>query len=173
MALLAPRYTRAQRAAVVAAYNGTFATAAEVAALAANGELCGPCGTRLAGFRIPVNTIRSMARRHRLREAATRDESRLAALEPRDAIERMRLQLADVIEATFDKLEVEQAEDRMISGEVLRQLARAIREYAAIPGRREPLPPAPGAKVNGVRYGSETRGGIAGAALAALRQHHY
>jgi hypothetical protein len=81
----------------------------------------------------------------------------------------MRLQLADVVEAEFDRLEIEQSEGRPVSGEALRQLARAIREFSSIPGLRDPRPPAPGAKVNGARDASETRGGLAGKILAASR----
>ncbi len=68
------------------------------------------------------------------------------------------------------RIEIEQAEGRLVTGEALRQVARALRELAAIPGPNDPRPPAPGAKINGVRNGSETRGGLAGKILAASRE---
>src|ERR1019366_7851956 len=67
-------------------------------------------------------------------------------------------------------IEIEHSEGRFVTGEALRQVARAARELAAIPGPTDPRPPAPGAKVNGVRYGSETPGGRAGKIMAAARE---
>jgi hypothetical protein len=87
---------------------------------------------------------------------------------PRDAVEQMRVQLAAVIEAEFDRLDIEQSQDRPISGEAPRQLARAVREFASIPGPTDRRPPKPGAKVDGVRVGSETRGGLAGKTLGRV-----
>jgi hypothetical protein len=88
-------------------------------------------------------------------------------MEPRNAVEQMRRQLGAAIEVEFDRLDIEQSEDRLVGGEALRQMARAIREFSSIPGPTDPRPPPPGAKVNGVRDGSETRGGLAGKILAA------
>jgi hypothetical protein len=167
VATLTARYTRWQREAVVAAYALTCAR--RVADLAAAGELEHPTGARLGPFEIPESTVRSVARRARGREAAAQAARRLVDMEPRDAVERMRVQLAEVIETEFDRIEIEQSEDRPVSGETLRQIARAVREFASIPGLRDPRPPAPGAKVSGVRDGSETRGGLAGKVLAASR----
>jgi hypothetical protein len=169
VAALAARYDRWQREATASAYTLTTATAGRVAELAAAGELDHPAGARLGPFEIPESTVRSIARRARVKEAAAEAALGLADMEPRDAVERMRLQLADVIDAEFDRLEIEQSEDRLIGGEAIRQLARAIREFSCIPGLREPRSPAPGAKVNGARDGGETRGGLAGKILAASR----
>jgi hypothetical protein len=83
-------------------------------------------------------------------------------MEPRDAVERMRVQLAEVIEIEFDRIELEQSGGRPVAGEVIRQLTRAVGEFASIPGPNDPRPPAPGAKVNGTRDGGEMRGGLAG-----------
>jgi hypothetical protein len=143
--------------------------AKRVADLAAAGELEHPSGAQLGPFEIPESSVRSIARRARARESAAQAALSFAAMEPRNAVERMRQQLGDVIEAEFDRLEIEQNEDRVVGGEAIRQMARAIREFSSIPGPTDPRPPPPGAKVNGVRDGSETRGGLAGKILAASR----
>jgi hypothetical protein len=169
MTTLAPRYTQWQREAVAAAYTLTTATAGRVAALAAAGELEHPSGARLGPFEIPESTVRSIARRARAKEADARATLGLAEMEPRAAVEFLRLQLADVIDTEFDRIEIEQSEGRAVSGEAFRQLARAVREFSCIPGLRGPRQPAPGVKMNGVRDGGETRGGLAGKMLAASR----
>ncbi len=168
--MLASRYTRWQREAIAAAYTLTTATAGRVAEVAAAGELEHPSGGQLAPFEIPDSTVRSIARRARAKEATAQATLGLAEMEPRAAVELLRVQLADVIDREFDRIEIEQSEGRPASGEALRQLARAVREFSCIPGLREPRAPAPGAKVNGVRVGSETRGGLAGQILMASRE---
>jgi hypothetical protein len=169
VAALVSRYDRWQREAIATAYTLTNATAGQVAELAIAGELEHPSGARLGPFGVPESTVRSIARRARGKEAAAQAALGLAEMAPRDAVERMRLQLADVIEAEFDRIDFEHEEGRSVRGETLRQLGRAIREFASIPGPTDPRPPKPGAKVNGVRDGSETRGGLAGKVLAASR----
>jgi hypothetical protein len=57
---------------------------------------------------------------------------------------------------------------RIKSWEEWRQVARAVREIAALPGPSDPRPVAPGASVNGRRDGAATRGGLAAAILADL-----
>jgi hypothetical protein len=86
---------------------------------------------------------------------------------PRTAVEILRRRLITGIDAELYRMEIEQAEGRSLRGEQFRQVARAVRELASIPGPNDLRPPAPGAKVNGVRDGSETRGGLAGKILAA------
>lgn len=167
--MLAPRYTRWQREAVASVFASTDMTAGEVAQLAANGGLEHPNGARLNPFFVPQSTVRSMTRRARARAATADGVLRLADMEPHDAVERMRRQIAEVIETELDRIDLLHDEGRSVSGETLRQLARAAREFSSIPGLREPRPPAPGAKVNGVRDGSETRGGLAGKVLMASR----
>jgi hypothetical protein len=171
VAVLTARYTQWQREAVASAYTWTSATAGRVAELAARGELKHPTGALLGPFNVPASTVRSLARRARLREAAALAATALVDMPPRDAVERLRVQLVTVIDAEIDRIEAEQSEGRAISGETLRQVARAIRELASIPGPNGPRPPAPGAKVNGVRDGSETRGGLAGKVLIASLAH--
>ncbi len=167
--MLASRYTQAQRQAVAAVYASTTATAGDVSALAAAGELEHPTGARLAPFDVPESTVRSIARRDRLRDLAASAATSVVDVPPQDAVERLRVQLVDATDTELRRIEIEQSEGRPVSGEALRQVARAIRELSSIPGVNERRPPPPGAKVNGIRDGSETRGGLAGQIMAAAR----
>jgi hypothetical protein len=169
MAVLSSRYTLWQRDAIATAYTLTDATARRVAQLAAAGELEHPAGARLAPFEVPENTVRSIARRERIRRAAAQAAVPLVDQPPRDAVERLRQRFVAALDTEMTRIEIEHSEGRFLTGEALRQFARAVRELAAIPGPTEPRPPAPGAKVNGVRNGSETRGGLAGKIMAASR----
>ncbi len=163
------RYTYWQREAVAAAVMLTGATAPQVAERAAAGELEHPSGVRLGPFEIPENTVRSIARRERIRRAAAQAATDLVDQPPRDTVEHLRRRFVTAIDAEMTRIEISHAEGQFVTGEALRQVARALRELAAIPGPNDPRPPAPGAKINGVRNGSETRGGLAGKILAASR----
>lgn len=169
MATIASRYTRWQREAVVATYDPLDITARRVVELAAAGALKHASGAALAAFDIPENTVRSMRRRARRRQSAETRAVEPWLLAPRDAVERLRQRFVLAIDQELSRIEVEQAEGKSVTGEELRQMARALRELAALPGRNDPRPPAPGAKVNGCREGSETRGGLAGRIVAAHR----
>ncbi|HTA98825.1 MAG TPA: hypothetical protein VK730_14430 [Solirubrobacteraceae bacterium] len=169
MGTIASRYTRWQREAVVVAYDTLDITAGRVVELAAAGALRHTSGALLAAFDIPENTVRSMGRRARRREVAEAQKAGLLEISPRDSVERLRQRFLLAIDQKLSRIEVEQAEGRSITGEELRQVARALRELAALPGRQDPRPPAPGAKMNGRREGGETRGGLAGRILAAHR----
>jgi hypothetical protein len=162
-----PKYERWQREAIAAAY--TRMTAGRVAELAASGELAHPSGARLSPFRVPEATIRSIAQRARHKQAAAEARVETVDLAPRNAVERLRRQLVMAIDTELSRIEIEQAEGRPITGAALPQVMRATWELAAIPGPDEPRPPAPRAKVNGLRRGGETRGGLAGPILAAYR----
>lgn len=165
------RYTTWQREAVAAAVVLTGATAPWVVAVAAAGELEHPSGARLGPFEIPENSVRSIVRRERIKRAKAQAAVPLVDQSPRDAVERLRQRLVTGIDVELTRIEIEQAEGRKVKGEELRQVTRAIRELASVPGRNDPPPPAPGAKVIGVRDGSETRGGLAGRILATSRDN--
>lgn len=167
MVAFEPKYDAAQREAIVHAYSELgIRPAHHVVRLAAHGELPLVRGRRVAPFAIPEDTVRSMTREYR-RKRAGLVRSRLLGEEPRDALELLRRRLVNATDATLTDYEKAPPEHRD-----LRQLihvARALREIAALPGPCDPTPPAPGAKLNGVRYGSETRSGFAGQILAAHR----
>lgn len=166
MRRLQPVYNHCQREALTAAYERGIG-APQVVALAAAGALEHPSGATLGPFATTESTVRSLARRQRLRADAEAAAASTASLPPRDGVERLRCKLADAIDSELERIEIEQDEGRILSGEALRQVARAIRELASIPGPNEPRPPRPGAKISGVRDGSETRGGLAGRILAS------
>jgi hypothetical protein len=147
----------------------TGATAPQVAWMAEAGALEHPSGARLDPFEIPENSVRSIVRRERIKQARAQAALALVDQPPRDAVERLRQRFVTAIDAELTRIEIEQAEGRGVTGEALRQVARAVRELASVPGPDDPRPPAPGAKVNGVRDGSETRGGLAGKILTASR----
>ena len=64
-------------------------------------------------------------------------------------------------------LDAPTAGEIVVAGTPLR--GKTESELAAIPGPNDPHPLAPGAKINGMRNGGETRGGLAGKILAAHR----
>jgi hypothetical protein len=171
----AVRYTQAQREALAAAFEQPGVTARDVVELAAAGALTHPSGAMLDPFIATQSTVRSQARRERLRRQRDAANTRLAELPARDALERMRVRLADAIEAELRRIEIEQAQnpDRSVDAEQLRQLTRAVREFTWIPGPDERRPAPPGAKRDGVRQGGETRGGLAGRILRASEEHEH
>jgi hypothetical protein len=167
----AVKYTQPQREAMAAAFEQPGVTGRDVVELAVAGLLTHPSGATLGPFTTTQSTVRALARRGRQRREREAANTRLSELPPRDATERMRCALADRIEAELDRIDIEQAQGRPVSGEVLRQLARAVREFCWIPGPDEPRPQAPGAKRNGIRQGGKTRGGLAGQILLASQEH--
>jgi len=163
----ASKYSADQRAAILTAYARSDRTALQVASLAAAGKLEHD-GEPLPPFELPVSTVRSIAR------SARRSGPGIASVDlesgaPRDAVEHLRVRLLRAIDRELKQVERRQRAGEVVKGEELRQLGRAQRELAQVPGLRDPVPSAPGAKVNGVRDGGTTRGGIAGPLLADHR----
>lgn len=163
------KYSLAQKEAIAAAYE--HLSASGVVELAAAGRLTHPSGATLGPFATTQGTVRSTAARARRRHERDAAAAKASALPPRDGVERLRRDIADAIERKVRSLEIEESYGRQVSGEEIRQAARALRELAALPGPDERWPPAPpGAKRNGRRQGGETRGGLAGRILAEHRQ---
>lgn len=171
MTTVASRYTCWQRDAIAAAYMQPDITARRVVELAAAGALKHPSGAVLGPFDVPESTVRSVGRRVRRRAVAVAQAARLLEISPRDAVERLRQRLVRGIDKELTRIEVEQHEGRAIRGEELRQVGRALRELAALPGPCDPRPPAPGAKVDGRRHGGETRGGLTMRIRAERSEH--
>jgi hypothetical protein len=165
------RFTERQREAVARAYVDRHVRPARaVADLARRGELESANGERLAAFEIGESTIRSFAgnlRRRRRGEI----KSNLATARPTDAVEALRQRLVNAADAGLASLERRQRRERgKTDWTELREVARAVREIAALPapGERgvEPGQRAPG---SGARAGGSSRGGLAGRLLAAHR----
>lgn len=160
------KYNDEQRDAVGRAFEGGIRPAGRVVELAAAGELPGADGEPLEPFAVPESSVRALARRWRRQGRAKTRE--LADLEPRDAVEALRLGLLDVAERELRALRRQKAGDVDVAR--LNRLARTVRELQAVPGPNDDRRPAPGQKVNGERNGGETRTGLAGDILRAHRE---
>lgn len=159
------RYTADQRRALATAYEDRRIRPYRVVCeLAAAGEL----EPGMPPFEVTGGPgyVADLVRKLR-RTRAGEHTSELAKAPPRDAIEALRRRLVNVCDQTLNAIEREKPRDR--DPERLRQLARAIREAAAIPGPTDPTPlrPGHGKPAPGERKGEgATRGGIAGGVLA-------
>jgi hypothetical protein len=163
-------YTDDQRDAIAYAYEDRrIRPARRVVELAAAGEL-EINGRTLEPFTCSQNTVRDFAAKLRKRRAGEKS-SELAKAAPRDAIEALRRRLVNAADAELAAMEKRQKNGKSVPGEELRQVARAVREIAAIPGPSDARPAAPGARVNGARDGAETKSGqgLAGKILGAHR----
>lgn len=161
------KWTATQREAVASAVEDRGIGATEVARLAAAGHIEHE-GIRLEPFPIPAATVRTYALRLR-KTRAGKAAAPIADLEPRDATETLRRRLATLVD---DRLAAaERKKKGTTDPEELRQMARAIREFAAIPAKTDPRPAAPGARVNGApRTEGETKGGLSGPLVADHRR---
>lgn len=113
------------------------------------------------------HTARAWCREEEQRRAG-RTESPLAKMEPRDAIEHLRVELLNAAHWTIQR-EKRRREKQDL--ERLRQAARLVREAAAIPSRNDPRPAAPGQRgADGEHNGGHTTGGLAGQILAAAKR---
>lgn len=165
MGLPERRYTEDQKQAMATAVVDLGLTGKDVAARAAAGTL-EHYGAALDPFEVPATSVATYARR--LREGRKRAAAQDVTEKPhRDQIEELRRTLVKAAAETLAAWERQKPADRDV--ERGRQIARLIREAAAIPARTDPTPPAPGAKVEGKREGAETKGGIAGKLLADHR----
>jgi hypothetical protein len=159
-------YTPAQREAMaVAVLDKHVKPAARVVELAAGGHL-ELDGERLAPFATNASTVRDCARKVRNRRAGEL-RSTTAMQHPRDAAHALQRRLFAMAD---QELAVEEGKRRgRRDPERMRQIARAIREAAAIPAPDEPRPTQPGQKRPGTQTteGGKTTGGLAGAILAS------
>lgn len=160
------RYSERQRLAVQQAFGDRgIKRPKQLVALAAAGELTAD-GELVDAFTLTESSARDIGeryvkRRARIARAAVADQ------EPADAVEALRRRLVAVINEQLTAVERLQAAHKhnQIKGEQLRQLARALRELAALPGpdggKRSRAPgahdPAQGKTPDGT-----TRGGLAG-----------
>jgi hypothetical protein len=133
--------------------------------MAAAGELHYD-GQRLEPFETNEGTVRDLARNLRLRTIGGKRATPLENRPHRDAIETLRRRLITTADVLLRDLERQSAKaPGTVNLERLRQIARMVREAAALPGPDDPRPPAPGVQVGGFRNGGTTRGGLAGRIL--------
>lgn len=169
MAPFTPVYSDEQREAVEHWLLDRGATVPRVVQMADAGELLHQNGKRLARFKLNAHTARDMKRRAAARRAG-KVTADLAKMPPRDALEALRRRLVNASDTLLSDWEKQAKRDpKSADPERLRQIARAAREIAALPGPGEGRTPKPGAKVNGERQSGETQGGIGAAILA---EHH-
>ncbi len=171
MPAFAQRYTEQQREALAVAFvDERIRPAQRVTELAAGGKLK-VGGQRVEPFEANADSVRHFARVLRKRRAAV-ERSELLTASPQRAVDVLRRALITVAEFELQRIERQQADPEAapVPGESLRQIARAVREIAALPGPNDGRPPAPGEKRDGVRVGGETRGGLAARALALHRE---
>ena len=138
------KYTDDQRDAMAHAYEDRKVRPARlVVELAQRGALEWK-GQALDPFQTNDNTVRECAKVLRRKRQGKRT-SQLSSLEPRDAIEALRLRLVNAADALLKDWEKEIAKPRGDADpERGRQIARLVREVAAMPGPKEPRKPAPG-----------------------------
>jgi hypothetical protein len=166
----ADQYSTRQKLASLAALRAGM-TSVEVARRAEQGLLHDDAGP-VESFRLRPSTLRDW--RSRERDVAAVPLTPTQELPPRDAVEKLRLDLIGVAEAVVSDLkrQVARGHAGKLDLERLRQAGRCVREVAALPGRDDPRPVAPGDKIpggGGATNGDKTRGGLAGQILAAAR----
>ena len=169
-----PVYTPDQRRAVQQTYGDrNIRPARAIVDLAAAGELTAD-GHKVAPFTVTESSVRDIGRRY-LRKRQKTAQRAIAAMSATDGLDEIRRRLAVVIDEQLSYVERLQARGRHkdVSGEQLRQIGRAARELAALPGP-DGKPPAgrtPGAHDPQQQRTPDgiTRGGLAGQILAASR----
>ncbi len=160
-----PVYTAEQRSAIEEAYlDRGIRPARRVAELARVGELL----PELDPFPIPTPTAADMIRTAKKRRAGQL-ASALADQAPRDATETIRRRLVSMVDKELERIEKLKGPVDM---DLLRQVARAAREIAALPGPTDPRPVAPGARIPGTTEHEPggKPGGLAGAILSSHRK---
>lgn len=145
-------------------------SAPQIVMLAAEGRL--PSASRrgelLRPFQANIRYVRKLGALLR-RKRAGRTDGRIAEAAPRDAIEELRRRLVSAAEEELAEWEKLKKGTRDLDR--LRQIMRATREAAALPGPKDARPPKPGDKTPGggdaSRVGGPTTGGLAGQILKA------
>src|SRR4051794_31007310 len=141
MAAFQAKYTPDQREAIASAVIDRGASAPRVVELAAAGQLTDSNGAQLEPFTVPANTVRSEARKAKKRRQG-KAASDLGKAEPRDAVEALRRRIVTMLDEELGVEERKRKGNR--DPERVRQICRAMREAAAIPGLKEPAKTAPG-----------------------------
>lgn len=172
MAPFEAKWTKEQREAVVhAALEREIRPYRRISQLAAAGELTLD-GAALPAFEVPEGTVADMARKARKARAGTL-KSGLTDVPAADAVETLRQRLVSATDYELARLErrMKRPGAKPVTGEELRQIARCVRELAALPAKGDPRPVPPGQRKpeDGEHNGGRTTSGLAGAILAASR----
>lgn len=166
------KYSDEQRDAAAIAYlDRNIRPAGRVVQLAKRGEL--RYGDEiLEPFDITPDAVRTYASRLR-KSRAGELKSGLTDAAPRDAVEMLRRRLVSAADNMLQAIERRQRRGKHDpkDPELLRQIARAAREIAALPSKDDPRPVAPGQHIPGAgaNNGDRTRSGLAGSILHAHR----
>lgn len=165
---LATKYTNEQREALACTYvDSGVRPAGAVADMARRGELV-LRGERLDAFETNENTVRHEVLKLRKRRS-TAIARGTGGASPRDSIENFRQRLGVVIDRKLHDLEL--MSPKRVEPAQLQGMARAVKEFAALPGPDDPRPVPPGQKMPGTQQtnGSRIGGGLAGEIVAAAR----
>jgi hypothetical protein len=170
MSRWATKYTDEQKTAAAAAKLDQNMTAARIQELARAGELTYK-GHKLPPFEIGSRAIYTARDRLRAQRMGKRDGA--ATMEPEDMVAALKRRLLAAAEDELQHLEKGQnaRQRKPADPEMLRQIARAVREAAALPSKGEKTI-APGhhnPESNKVE-GGQTRGGLGASILASSRQ---
>jgi hypothetical protein len=160
------KYSVDEKEAVIYAYlDRRIRPLRAIVDLAARGELITRDGRQVRPFQLNPNTVKSWLQVAKRKRQGT---IRGAAFEnPEGTIEALRKRLIALADGELAHLERQRAGKR--DPEHMRQIARAVREAAAIPVKGEPRGRAPGEKDQGQKESGETTGGMAGSLLRAHR----
>jgi hypothetical protein len=149
-------YSDDQREACVALRLGKGLTFARVAQMAAHGELRTDDGRRLPPFIVPEDTVRTWVNRARKR-AAGEVSTPLATMDPKDAVENLRLRCVNASAKLLEDFERQlksRSRKKPPDPVQLQKIIRVVREAAALPGPGDPRPSGPGrAARNSLRDG--------------------
>lgn len=159
------KFSSQQRDAAVAAYlDRGIASYADIKRMAEAGELT-LHGVQLPPFDPSYATVRGWIRVEKNRR------NKRVQTDPEDALKRLRGQLIDAASIGVDRFE-RQVKKGKPDWELARQIARALREIAAIPTPNErPVKPGQRDPATGQKQTGETTGGLAGAILSAARSN--
>lgn len=170
MSTLQAAYSDDERDAMVEAYlDRGIRPARRIVELAEAGELKpGLPAFKVRGREGTIRSLSSEARRRR----AGKVRSELAGLPPRDALEALRQRLVSLADHLTHEAE-RAARRKQLDAKRPTEIARLLREIAAIPGPNDARPVKPGDKIpggGGKHNGGATTSGPAAAMLAELNK---
>ena len=164
------RYSDEQIAAAVHCYlDRKIRPAKAVMQLAREGNLTGRDGRTVPAFSIGESYLRILVTNERKRRRGPVKGGGMNSLSnPDDVLEGLRRRMIALADSELGVCERQRQGKR--DPEHMRQIARLVREVAALPKPGEGRSKTPGAKENGVQTEGRTRTGIVGQMLHAHRQ---